>query len=349
MLVLQASSDTGRAAEKRNSPSSGEDASARASGRTSDLPAPKRRTPSEEARRPLGQEKRHAAQTSVLATDRCFASEQVPFDDSTLSQEPSAHEKRGEEPSAQRTSGQMPSAELEESTKDEGRKEETRVHSAVADRAGEAGPSEARSPTALEILAGSEVAVATAEATRPSSRESPRISVATETLDSEDEDSGLEGQEVESVQGTPTRVLCEQVIPLLRYLDRKAAKELEEKNDTLHRHLTLLRKLQKAVLQLRDDIVAKAQSEFEKLSATIEAELHSERIKNSTLAEKLVRQTRLLEQCQITRKADEELLRRLQSLCDELRAQRVDAELQLVEFEGDNRRATDRTRERLVA
>ncbi|OAE29484.1 hypothetical protein AXG93_1433s1020 [Marchantia polymorpha subsp. ruderalis] len=64
--------------------------------------------------------------------------------------------------------------------------------------------------------------------------------------------------------------------------------------------------------------------------------------------EELVRQTRLLEQCQIARKADEELLRRLQSQCDELRAQRADAELQLLEFEGDNQRATDRTREELV-
>ncbi|OAE31885.1 hypothetical protein AXG93_2834s1160 [Marchantia polymorpha subsp. ruderalis] len=54
-------------------------------------------------------------------------------------------------------------------------------------------------------------------------------------------------------------------------------------------------------------------------------------------------------QCQIARKADEKLLRRLQSQCDEFRAQRADAELQLVEFEGDNQRATDRTREQLVA
>lgn len=57
----------------------------------------------------------------------------------------------------------------------------------------------------------------------------------------------------------------------------------------------------------------------------------------------------MLEQSEIARKADEELLRRLQSQCDELRAQRAEAKLQLVEFEGHNRHVTDRTREELVA
>ncbi|OAE18316.1 hypothetical protein AXG93_4371s1000 [Marchantia polymorpha subsp. ruderalis] len=289
------SADTGRAAERRNLPSSGEDASARVSGRTADLPTPKARTPLEEARRPSGQGRRHAAPTSVPATDRCFAFEQVPFDDSNsgqepLAQAPSAQEKCREEPSAQMTSGQMPSAQtqLEDSGKDEGRKEETRVPSAqaplaIADWAGDAGPPEARSPTALKILAGSGAAVAAEEATRPSSRVSPRIFVATEILDLEDESSS-EGREVEWEQGTPTGVLCEQVVRLLQYLDRKAAKyadprhkgsyvelvrnqtrikvatnpelisldrkyrELEEKNNALQGHLTLSRKLQKAVL-----------------------------------------------------------------------------------------------------
>lgn len=136
--------------------------------------------------------------------------------------------------------------------------------------------------------------------------------------------------------------------PELISLDHKY-RELEEKNDALQGHLTLSRRLHKAVLQLRYDAAAEFQREFEKQRAKIEAELHSERIQNSTLAEELVQQTRLLEQCQIARMADEELLRRLHSQCDELRAQRADAELQLVEFEGDNRCATDRTREELVA
>ncbi|OAE23442.1 hypothetical protein AXG93_961s1420 [Marchantia polymorpha subsp. ruderalis] len=173
-----------------------------------------------------------------------------------------------------------------------------------------------------ELLGGSGAAVTAEEATRPSFKESPRICVATKILDSVDESSS-EAQEVESVQGTPTGVMCEQVVPLLRYLDCKVAKyadprywgsyvelvrnrarikvttnpvlisldrkyrELEEKNDVLHEHLTLSRKLQNAVLQLRDDVVAEAQREF----AKIKAELHSERIQNSTLAEELVRQT----------------------------------------------------------
>lgn len=99
---------------------------------------------------------------------------------------------------------------------------------------------------------------------------------------------------MESVQGTPTGVLCEQVVPLLRYLDRKAVKyadprhrgsyvelvqnrtrtkvatspvlsslgnmckELELKNDALHVHLTLSRKLLKAVNHMRDNKVAEA-------------------------------------------------------------------------------------------
>ncbi|OAE21963.1 hypothetical protein AXG93_242s1480 [Marchantia polymorpha subsp. ruderalis] len=127
----------------------------------------------------------------------------------------------------------------------------------------------------IGYLGRSGAAVAATEATRRSSRKSPRKSVATEILDLEDEDSESEGQEVESVQGTPTGVLCEHVVPLLRYLDRKAAKELELKNDALHGHLTLSRKLQKAVNQLRDEKAAEAQREFEKQRKKLEAELDS--------------------------------------------------------------------------
>ncbi|OAE18850.1 hypothetical protein AXG93_2869s1000 [Marchantia polymorpha subsp. ruderalis] len=215
------------------------------------------------------------------------------------------------------------------------------------------------------------------------SRESPRISLATEILDSEDDESSEE-EEVESIQSTPTGLLCEQVVPLLWYLDRKVAKyadprhrvsyvelvknqtrvkvatnlelisldtkyrELEEKNNCLERHLALSRKLHKTLLQLCDDKAAEAQREFEKQREKIKAELISKRAQNCILAEELVRQTRLLEQCQIACQADEELLRRLQSQFDELRAQRAKAELQLVEFEGDNRRTTDCTRQELV-
>ncbi|OAE33780.1 hypothetical protein AXG93_4587s1000 [Marchantia polymorpha subsp. ruderalis] len=174
-------------------------------------------------------------------------------------------------------------------------------------------------------MAGSGAAVAAVEATRPCSRELPRSSVATEILDSEDEedkDLRSKGQEVESVQGTPTGVLCEQVVPLLRYLDRKAAKYADPHHRgsyvELVRNRTRIKvatnpKLQKAVNQLRNNKAAEAQREFEKQRERIEAELNSERAQNCILAEELVRQTRLLEQSQIARQADEELLRRLQS------------------------------------
>ncbi|OAE31137.1 hypothetical protein AXG93_2508s1000 [Marchantia polymorpha subsp. ruderalis] len=89
-----------------------------------------------------------------------------------------------------------------------------------------------------------------------------------------------------SVPAADRCLAFEQVVPLLRYLDRKAAKYADSRH-------------------------SEAQREFVKQRAQIEAELHSERIQNSTLAEELVQQTRLLEQCQIAHKADEELLRRL--------------------------------------
>ncbi|OAE35464.1 hypothetical protein AXG93_2587s1800 [Marchantia polymorpha subsp. ruderalis] len=108
-------------------------------------------------------------------------------------------------------------AQHERSATDEGRKEETRVPSArspsaqaplavdsfgdapsaLADRVGVADLPKAGSPTALDILAGSGAAVAAAEATQLNFRESAGISVATEILNSEDEEkeSSLEEQE----------------------------------------------------------------------------------------------------------------------------------------------------------
>ncbi|OAE33324.1 hypothetical protein AXG93_4374s1000 [Marchantia polymorpha subsp. ruderalis] len=89
--------------------------------------------------------------------------------------------------SAQRTSDEAPSAQtqLEQHAEYEGRKEKTRVPSAVATRA--------------------------------------------EILDLE-YNSGSKEEEVESVQGTPTGVLCEQVVLLLRYLDHKAAKYADSRH-----------------------------------------------------------------------------------------------------------------------
>ncbi|OAE19406.1 hypothetical protein AXG93_1096s1020 [Marchantia polymorpha subsp. ruderalis] len=327
------------------------------------------RTPLAEARRPLGQGRQHAAPTNVPTTDRCFASEQVPFDDSTS----------GQEPSAQRTSGQTPLAEAPSAQAqcegtDEGWKEETRVPSAqapsaIAYQTGGADLSRAGQPTALDILAGSGAAAAAAEATQPNSRESPRNSVATEILNSEDDEdeSSSEEQEEELVQGMPIGVLCEQVVPLLRYLDRKVAKygdprhpgsyvelvrkrtrtkvstsrllaSLDEKikglrlkNDALRGHLAILRKLQKAVNKTRDEKLEEVEKEFAKQREKLVEDLDSEQAQNRILSDELVRQTRLLEQCQSARQADKELIHHLQSQCGELRAQRAESELQLVD------------------
>lgn len=88
---------------------------------------------------------------------------------------------------------------------------------------GVAGPPGAGSPIPMEVLAGHGVEAAAEEAARPSARESLRISTATEILETED-DTPSEEEEVQSMRGTPTGVLYEQVVPLLRYLDRKATK-----------------------------------------------------------------------------------------------------------------------------
>ncbi|OAE22812.1 hypothetical protein AXG93_496s1070 [Marchantia polymorpha subsp. ruderalis] len=129
-----------------------------------------------------------------------------------------------EAPSALRPSAHIPTAK--------GRDAETRVPSAEgatklpsAEPEWEdlAAPTGVGSPTPLEMLAGHGVEAAAEESMRPSTRESPRILAATEILESED-DTPSEEEEVQSVRGTPIGVLCEQVVPLLRYLDRKVAK-----------------------------------------------------------------------------------------------------------------------------
>lgn len=157
------------------------------------------------------------------------------------------------------------------------------------------------SPTALDILAGSSAAAAAAEATQPNYRESPGNSVATKILNSEDdEDESGSEEEEQSVKGTPTTALCEQVVPLLRYLDRKVAKyadprqpgsyvelvrrrtrtkvrtssllasldedikDLRLKNEALRGHLATVWKLQKVVDKTRDEKFEEAKKEFAK-------------------------------------------------------------------------------------
>ncbi|OAE21657.1 hypothetical protein AXG93_297s1000 [Marchantia polymorpha subsp. ruderalis] len=281
-----------------------------------------------EARRPLDQEKQHAAPTNVPATDRCFASEQVLFDDSTSGQEPSAEALSTQEPSAQGTSGQLPSGEppLAQTQCERTGDREKEV---VADQTEGAGLSGTRSPTTLNILARSSEAAAAAEATQPNSRESPGNSVATEILNSEDDEdeSSSEEEEEESVQGTPTTALCEQVVPLLRYLDRKVAKyadprhpgsyvelvrrrtrtkvrtssllasldedikDMRLKNEVLRGHLAFVRKLKKVVNKTRDEKLEEAKKEFAKQQAKLADELDSEQTQNRILSEELSKPT----------------------------------------------------------
>ncbi|OAE23876.1 hypothetical protein AXG93_3001s1050 [Marchantia polymorpha subsp. ruderalis] len=187
-----------------------------------------------------------------------------------------------------------------------------------------------------------------------------------------------------SVRGTPTGVLCEQVVPLLRYLDRKVTKygdprqggsnvelvqnqtrtemaadaaliaqdqkygNLEERYNFLQDQWALTSKLQKAALKLRDEMVERARRELNELRAKVQTDLSDERVQIRNLTEELVRKTRALEESEAARRADEELLGRLQSQCEELRAQRAAAKVQLAEEEDHNRRAADRTREELV-
>ncbi|OAE19138.1 hypothetical protein AXG93_2062s1490 [Marchantia polymorpha subsp. ruderalis] len=157
--------------------------------------------------------------------------------------------------------------------------------------------------------------------------------MATEILNSEDDEeggstesvsgSGSTEEEEEELVGAPAAALCEQVVPLLRYLDRKVYKHFD---------------------RVKDERL----EEFAKEKAKLTEALDSEQAQNRILSEELVRQTRLLEQCQLARQADEELIRRLQSECGELRAQRAEAESQLVVIEDDRRREADRTKEEMA-
>ncbi|OAE26939.1 hypothetical protein AXG93_4413s1230 [Marchantia polymorpha subsp. ruderalis] len=381
------SAETGRAAEMRDVLPSQEEVVARILGKSVDFSAPKARTPSEEARRPSGKQRQHAGSDNMLDEGESLASEAVALEDSPSAEDAFGrlrrkrlrrrHLQRGsnwrnrQRKKAGRRRHVVPAAQppLAIDAFGDGRSVRSgRVGSRVSHRLGHLGRK------------SSGAAVAAEEAAWPSAGESPRTSVVTEILKTEEETSS-EGQEVESVQGTPTGVLCEQVVPLLRYLDRKAAKyadprhpgsfvelmrnrtrtkvatnpelysldakyrELAKKNDALHQTLKLSQKMHKTLLQMRDDKAATVRKEFEKM----EAELNSKRIQNRILTEELVRQTRTLEQCQLARQAYEELLRRMQSQCDELRAQRAEVELQILEIEGNRWRATDRTREELAA
>lgn len=95
---------------------------------------------------------------------------------------------------------------LEHISTGEGRNAETRVPSAEApsalpDQDDVVGPPGAGSPIPLEVLAGHEVEAAAEEAARPCARELPRISAATEILETED-DTPLKEEEVQQCRGS---------------------------------------------------------------------------------------------------------------------------------------------------
>ncbi|OAE29844.1 hypothetical protein AXG93_339s1020 [Marchantia polymorpha subsp. ruderalis] len=144
---------------------------------------------------------------------------------------------------------------MEHITAGEGRDAETRVPSAEAPsavpvREGVAGPHGAGSPTPLEVLAGYGVEAAAEEAARPSPRESPRISAATDILETED-DTPSEEEEVgdkSQVDGPGPEVATN---PKLMVLDQKY-RQLEERYNFLQDQCALSRKLQKTAIQLRD-------------------------------------------------------------------------------------------------
>ncbi|OAE25043.1 hypothetical protein AXG93_1939s1000 [Marchantia polymorpha subsp. ruderalis] len=219
--------------------------------------------------------------------------------------------------------------------RDDSRKEKTQ-----AGRASGASLAQPNSPTALDILARSSEAVVPtvvaddADTTKPHSRQSPENSVATKILSSEDDEggstesasgSGSSEEEKQSVAGTPTAALCEQVVPLLRYLDRKVEKyadprqpgsyvelvrrrtrtkvhtskllarldgdfkDLHERYECLLGHLTLTRKMHKVADKLKDEKLEEAAKEFAKEKAKLVDELDSEQTQNQILSEELLR------------------------------------------------------------
>ncbi|OAE23875.1 hypothetical protein AXG93_3001s1040 [Marchantia polymorpha subsp. ruderalis] len=183
-------------------------------------------------------------------------------------------------------------------------------------------PSAVRNGYEFEAAAAT-AAADEADATKPHSRESPENSVATEILNSEDDEegetesvSGSGEEEEQSVACTPTTALCEQVVPLLRYLDCKVTKyadprqpwsyvelvrrrtrtkvrtskllarldgdikDLREKNECLLGHIALTRKVHQAVDKLRDEKLEEATKEFAKEKAKLADELDSEQTQN---------------------------------------------------------------------
>ncbi|OAE29338.1 hypothetical protein AXG93_3102s1650 [Marchantia polymorpha subsp. ruderalis] len=196
--------------------------------------------------------------------------------------------------------------------------------------------------------------------TAGSSADTGRTAISKESpsLEEEDGSTGVLGRSLDlpapkahvpSVRGTPTGVLCEQVVPLLRYLDRKVAKymnprlcgsfvelvrnrtrikvatnpklivldqkyrQLEERYNFRQDQWALARKLQKAALKLQDEMVTNSRRENNELRAKVQTNFRVEQIQIRNLTDELVWKTQALEQSEATRRVDEELLGRLQS------------------------------------
>ncbi|OAE18858.1 hypothetical protein AXG93_4606s1000 [Marchantia polymorpha subsp. ruderalis] len=95
-------------------------------------------------------------------------------------------------------------------------------------------------------------------------------------------------------------------------------------------------------------MMANARRKIDEPRAKVQTDSIVEQIQICNLADELVRKTQAVEQSEAARSADEELLGRMQSQCEELRVQPAAAKVQLAEVEGHNRRTADRTREKLV-
>ncbi|OAE28087.1 hypothetical protein AXG93_136s1020 [Marchantia polymorpha subsp. ruderalis] len=157
------------------------------------------------------------------------------------------------------------------------------------------------SPTALDILAGSSEAAGVPSAaapvdnSQPHSGQSPTQSMATEILPSDDD----EGGSTEAMSGSgDTEEEEEEMLEL---------KDLREKHACLWGQYNLVRKSHTHYDALK-------QARLEELTRDVvktTEELISEKTQNQVLSEELVRQTRLLAECQLARQADEDLIRRL--------------------------------------
>ncbi|OAE34716.1 hypothetical protein AXG93_265s1010 [Marchantia polymorpha subsp. ruderalis] len=266
---------------------------------------------------------------------------------SGLPQAPSALEQSREESSAQGTSGQSPSAQthLEQEVADEGKKEETRVPSAQTPSAVDAF---GNSSTGKCRRRKSEIFHSFGDIGKTWSGGRGRGSCATQLqriaedfcgdIDPRHQRRHGVGRGRRSVGARNRTRIKVATNPELIALDQKY-RQLKERYDFLQEQFTISRRLQKAALQLRDELVSKFQREFEELRAKVQMEFIFEQAQNKIMAEELVRQTRLLEHSELAQKADEELLRRLQSQCDELRVWRAEAKLELVEFEDHSQHA----------